>query len=239
MNEVEKIKYQRTFHLPFSEGLQSDDKMIDTLDYLQGKEVVALLKYDGENTTMYPGDGNFHARSLDSPFNWTRNIVKRVHQQINHNIPEGWRLCLENCYAKHSIYYPDGYLDGYLVLLSIWDENNNCLSYDETKVYADLFDLPMPKEFYRGPFDLKELEKVSKQLDTNIEEGFVVRVTESFPYDYFSNVVTKFVRANHVQTSKHWLKEAVPNGLPKMPCKPEFLSYELQQQHGFKKKNKP
>jgi hypothetical protein len=50
---TERIKYPRTYHLPFSEALQSDDKLIDSLDEIGGREVVALLKMDGENTTLY------------------------------------------------------------------------------------------------------------------------------------------------------------------------------------------
>jgi hypothetical protein len=225
---TERISYPRTYHLPFSDGLQSDDKRIETLDLLKGREVVALLKKDGENTSLYKGEGNFHARSLDSPYNWTRTMAKQIHNFIQHDIPEGWRLCCENVYAKHSIYYPDGYLEGYLYLLSIWNEKNECLSYDETLEWAGIFDLPVPREIYRGPFDLKALEEKSKQLDTSIEEGFVVRVTDSFQYDEFSKVVTKFVRKDHVQTAdKHWLSTATPNGLPKSPSKPAFLDYQF------------
>lgn len=223
----QRIKYPRTFHLPISPGLQSDDKVIETLNAFQNEEVVALVKMDGENTNMYHGDNEFHARSLDSPYNWTRTIVKQVHNVIHHDIPEGWRLCLENCYAEHSIRYPDNYLEGYLYLLSVWNDKNQCLSYDETKTYAELFDLPMPKELYRGPFDMEAFKKLSKTLDTNIEEGFVVRVTRSFDYDEFSQVVTKYVRSGHVQTDQHWLKNAKPNGIPQMPCKPAFMSHSV------------
>lgn len=228
---MERIKYPRTFHLPFSPGLQSDDKVIDSLNFLDGEEVVALLKMDGENTTLYP-DNYMHARSIDSKTNWTRDIAKTIHSVIRHDIPEGYRLCCENVYAKHSIFYPNGYLEGYLYLLSVWNEKNQCLSYDDTLIYSDLLDLPTPKEFYRGPFDLKELEKVAKKLDLSIEEGFVVRATKSFDFDDFGKYVTKYVREGHVQTDEHWLKNAIPNGVPKQPCKPAFLSQST-------KKNKP
>jgi len=221
---MEYKKYPRTYHLNFSEGVQSDDKVIESLDCLENEEIVALLKYDGENTTGY-SNGYSHARSIDSKTNWTRDIVKKIFSVISHDIPEGYRLCCENLYAKHSIYYPDNYLEGYLYLLSIWDEKNECLSYDDTLEYAELFDLPTPKELYRGPFDLKILKNLGRNLDTSIEEGFVVRVTRKFHYDEFSKCVTKYVREGHVQTNEHWLKNAVPNGTLKQPCKPAFLSH--------------
>lgn len=220
---MERQKYPRTYHLPFSPGLQSDDKVIGSLNRFEGKEVVALLKMDGENTSLYH-DNYMHARSIDSKTNWTRDIAKTIHSVIQHDIPEGYRLCCENVYAKHSIYYPEGYLEGYLYLLSVWNEKNECLSWDDTLLYADLLDLPTPKQFYRGVFDEKILKDISKNLDPSIEEGFVVRLTSGFSYEEFSECVTKYVREGHVQTDQHWLKNAIPNGTPKQPCKPSFLS---------------
>lgn len=229
-----KKKYPRTYHLAFSEALQSDDKLIESLDGFKGREISVSLKLDGENTTLYP-DEQMHARSLDSAHNWTRDHAKRIHSVIRHDIPAEHRLCCENVYAKHSIYYPNGYLEGYLYLLSVWN-NDTCLSVDDTDFFAEMLDLPRPKELYRGEFDINTLKQLASDLDKEIEEGFVVRVTDSFDYSDFSKCVTKFVRAGHVQPeSKHWLKTAVPNGEPKQPCKPAFMAASP----GTRNRNKP
>lgn len=220
---MERTKYPRTYHLFFSQGVQSDDKIIQSLDKLNGQEVVVLLKMDGENTTLYR-DNYLHARSLDSVTNWTRDMAKRIHSGIASEIPENYRLCCENVYAKHAIHYPDGYLEGYLYLLSVWNEKNECLSWDETLIYAELLDLPTPKQFYRGVFDEAVLKKIASQLDTSIEEGFVVRRVSGFAYEEFSSCVTKYVREGHVQSETHWLKTAVPNGALSSPSKPAFLA---------------
>ena len=45
-------KYPRTMHLPFSEGVTSDDKMIKSLDAFQNCRVIVTEKMDGENTTI-------------------------------------------------------------------------------------------------------------------------------------------------------------------------------------------
>ena len=63
MNKI-IIKYPRTPHLPWSEGITSDDKKIKTLNKFHGRSVIITEKMDGENTTMYRN--NIHARSLDS-----------------------------------------------------------------------------------------------------------------------------------------------------------------------------
>ncbi len=36
-----KIKYPRTYHLPWSEGITSDDKMLPSIECLKGLKVVA------------------------------------------------------------------------------------------------------------------------------------------------------------------------------------------------------
>mgnify|MGYP003559998348 FL=1 len=114
-------------------------------------------------------------------------------------------------------------------MLSIWNEKNESLSFDDTVEFAELLDLPMPKVLYRGSFDLDALSRLAKTLDTSIEEGFVVRTTQSFSYKDFSNNVTKYVRKGHVQeNAEHWLKNAEPNGTPKNPMKPAFLNSNIK-----------
>jgi len=46
---AERTKYPKTLHLPFSEGLQNDDKMLHSYKGLEGEEIVVTLKLDGEN----------------------------------------------------------------------------------------------------------------------------------------------------------------------------------------------
>lgn len=212
--KIERVKYPRTYHLPFSKGVQSDDKMLKDLSAFEGQEVQLSIKMDGENSTLY-SDYYSHARSLDSGSNWTRDALKRMHSEIGHLIPSGYRLCCENLFAKHSIFYADGKLEGYLYLLSVWNDENVSLSLDETKALAKTLGLPMPKEIYRGIYDLKLFEKMAGELDLEKNEGFVMRLTSPIKYNDFSRSMAKFVREGHVQSDQHWLKTAVKNGRPK------------------------
>ena len=51
-------------------------------------------------------------------------------------------------------------------------------------------------------------------LDTEKQEGYVVRLAESFAYRDFSSSLAKWVRKGHVQTDQHWMfAEVVPNRL--------------------------
>lgn len=221
-------KYPKTYHLPFSKAVQKDDKILKEYNLFTEQEIVVTTKMDGENTSIY-SDGYTHARSIDSTTNWTRDIVKKIASVIHHDIPEGYRLCCENVYAKHSIQYPDNYLEGYLYLLSIWNEKNECLSWDDTVTYAELLDLPTPKVLYRGVYDENILKGISENLDFNLEEGFVARLTKKIELKDFKKSFTKFVREGHVQdNAEHWLKNTFPNGTPQQPCKPAFMSTNIK-----------
>ena len=65
-------KYGRTYHLPQSPGVTSDDKVLRDLSVLAAaEEVIFTEKMDGENTTIY-NDG-CHARSPDSGYHPSRD----------------------------------------------------------------------------------------------------------------------------------------------------------------------
>lgn len=233
MNNEKKLKYPRTYHLSFSKGIHSDDKIIETLDSFINEEVIVSEKMDGENTTLTRD--YFHARSVDSPYNYTRSWIKQLHNIMSHDIPEGYRFCGENVAYYHSIEYKN--LDSFFYLFSIWNEKNECLSWDDMIEWANLLDLATPKVLYRGVFDENKLKEISKNLDVNTTEGFTVRLARSFHYDEFSKCLTKWVREGHVQPSsngkeEHWLKRTYPNEVTDMSnIKPYYM---VQQSKKFK-----
>jgi RNA ligase len=96
------VKYPRTYHLPWSEGIQDDDRTLESLDAFAGRRVVVTEKMDGENTSLYRD--HLHARSLDGRHHPSRNWVKQFWSRLRADIPEGWRICGENLYARHSIH---------------------------------------------------------------------------------------------------------------------------------------
>ena len=207
------VKYGRTFHLPFSPGIHDDDKAWKNCAPLEGREVVITKKMDGENTTMYTD--HIHARSIDSRGGEDRAWVKQFWSTICFDIPEGWRVCGENLWAEHSIHYDA--LPSYFLGFSIWNERNICLSWDETLEYFTLLGITPVPVLYRGVWDEKLAIDIAKTLNFDKDEGYVVRVTDSFKYSEFKNSIAKFVRKGHVQTTKHWRagRSFTPNGLEK------------------------
>lgn len=207
-------KYPRTLHLPFSQGVSSDDKVLRDLTPFEGEDVVATLKMDGENTSLYTR--GFHARSLDGRHHPSRDWLKAYHSTFAHDIPEGWRICGENLYARHSLAYEA--LPSYFMGFSVWDENNQALSWDDTLEFFALLGITPVPQLYRGPFDAALFEGMARTWDTERDEGFVVRKAGPIRYEDFGSSVAKWVRPAHVQTDEHWMHAAiVPNKLAAAP----------------------
>lgn len=205
------VKYPRTHHLPWSEGLHDDDRTIAHLDDLEGQEVVVTEKMDGENTTLYRD--YMHARSIDGNSHPSRGWVKGFWAQFAADIPDRWRVCGENLYAKHSIGYDD--LPSYFMGFSIWNENNECLSWDDTVDWFELLGITPVPVLYRGPFDAKLIQKLWDPSRRESVEGYVVRRAGVIGYGGFRTQVAKFVRMGHVQTTKHWRhgQRIIPNAM--------------------------
>lgn len=206
-----RYKYPRTPHLPFSPGFNPDDIRSGSVENFEDQEVVVTTKMDGEGTTLY-SDG-FHARSLDSRHHVSRCWIKGLHANICHNIPAEWRVCGENLFAKHSIYYTE--LPSYFLLFSIWNDQNVCLSWDETKEWATLLGLITVPELYRGTWDDKIIRACyTGQSFGGEQEGYVVRMANQFHYDDFHLNVGKWVRPKHIKTDQNWMYQpVVPNQL--------------------------
>jgi len=198
-------KYPRTYHLPWSLGSTSDDKILSSVNQFVGKEVVVTVKIDGENTSIYKD--HIHARSLDSKNNVSRNWLKNFAQNFQQDIPEEYRLCGENLFAKHSINYKN--LKSYFYLFSVWNKEI-CLDWDSTIEWASLLGVEVVPVIYRGLWDEKIIRDLySEKFLDNEMEGYVVRSTDSFSIDDFSTNVAKFVRKNHVQTEDHWMNQDI------------------------------
>lgn len=192
------VKYPRTYHLPWSPGMNDDDRQHSTLLGFEGREVVVTEKMDGENTTLYPT--HIHARSVDGRSHPSQSWVRNFHSQVAHEIPFGWRVCGENLYARHSVSYTG--LPTYFMGFSVWDYSNICLSWDQTLEFFELVDITPVPVLYQGIFDVETIK--SLQGDWNTREGYVVRIADAFHYSQFRCVVGKSVRAGHVNTVEHW-----------------------------------
>ena len=205
------VKYPKTYHLPWSLGLQNDDRLLPDINCFIDKKIVVTEKMDGENTSLY--QGHIHARSLDSAHHVSRSWVKAKWGEIRAYIPQGWRICGENLYAKHSIFYEN--LETYFMVFSIWDEHNECLSWDETEEWCLMLGLKTVPVLFRGEFDERTLKCFHESMDLEKQEGYVVRNVDSYHFSNFYENIAKFVRKGHVSTSEHWMTQPVIKNLLK------------------------
>jgi hypothetical protein len=205
-------KYPRTYHLEWSPGLQNDDRrQEDYSEFIESEAgIVVSVKMDGENTNMYAD--KIHARSIDSKDHPTRHYVKGIWGSIRYRIPTGWRICGENLYGKHSIFYEN--LESYFQVFSVWDETNTCLDYGTTIEFCNELALVHVPVIYMGKYDEKLLRELPNTPAMDGHEGYVIRTYNSFKFEDFNKHVAKYVRKNHVQTDEHWMfQEVVPNKL--------------------------
>lgn len=196
-----KYKHPKTPHLPWSENISDDDKVLKNTYHFVGKRVIISEKLDGENFSLY--NDYCHARSLDSRNHVSRNWIRNFHSTIKHDIPEGYRICGENLYATHSIHYTN--LKSYFYGFSIWNDKNICLSWDETLEWFKLLNIVPVEVLYDGVYNEEKIKKLYNPKDWETMEGYVIRLAQSFSYAQFRNSVSKFVRKNHILTTKHWM----------------------------------
>ena len=102
-------------------------------------------------------------------------------------------------------------------------ENEVWLSWEETKFYAALLDLPTVPELSitKSPAGKTQFEAAVLQLASGsghydpvdaetgkpaTMEGVVSRNADRYPTEEFSNNVFKYVRKGHVKTGEHWTR---------------------------------
>lgn len=205
-------KYNRTFHVPWSPGMTSDDKMAKDISALLNVPIVITEKIDGSNTSLEK-EGCFARTHSGPPTHESFNGLKALHASLCYMIPENLQLFGEWCFAKHSIAYEA--LPGYFLLFNIRN-NNYWESWEIVELWAEQLNIPTVPVLFKGIVnsenELKELTEsfmIEPSKCGGIREGVVIRVSDSFNDEKFSTHVAKMVRANHIQTSTHWREQEI------------------------------
>lgn len=207
-------KYLRTFHLPFSPEIHSDDKKADEiiLKNFENKNIIITEKLDGGNCCIKPGIGVF-ARTHSLPTDCeTFNYIKNIHYFSKlHLLNKDYHYFGENLFAIHSIEYTN--LKDYFYLFKIFDTKRKIwLSYEDVIKEAKRCNYNVVPLIYKGK--MLSLKNLKIFLDDEIKkesflggnrEGFVVSLEEEFieKNEFFTNTV-KYVRKGHVQSDEFW-----------------------------------
>ncbi len=202
-------KYNRTYHLPWSPGTTSNDRIAKSIDSIIGIDIVITEKLDGENTGMTK-DGVYarsHAEFTTSA--WSKE-VRQLHQLIKNDLSEGVFLFGENMEGIHSIDYSN--LESYFYIFGVRD-NNIWIPWESVEEYSYILDIPTVPVLYKGIINSeKELMSIVDDLVSKpstlggLREGIVIRNADMFHNDDFSINIFKWVRKDHVQTDIHWTR---------------------------------
>ncbi len=211
---MDSPKYNRTFHMPWSPGASSDDKVSLDIKKLINTPIVITEKMDGSNTSL-EHNGCFARTHAVSPTHPSFDALKALHATCKWKIPQNIQLFGEWCFAVHSIKYEE--LPHYFLLFNVRDLSRNIwASWEEVELWAEEINVKTVPVLFKGTISS---EKDFQQLIDNlmikpsccggIREGVVARVQNSFTDQNFSSCVLKCVRANHVQTSEHWKNQEI------------------------------
>jgi len=208
---VSRIKYPRTPHLPWSEGRGKKDVGLISDDCFKNKQIVVTTKMDGEATTIY-SDGYMHARSVTYQKHESRNWVKNLGSVISRNMLQGWRICGENLYAQHTMTYND--LDSYFLVYAMFNDINQCVPWNQVEEECERLGLVTVPVLYEGIYSENELLYIQEfVLDSERDEGYVVRNSGRFHYNEFGLNVAKFRFKEFTdkldEETTHWLNKPV------------------------------
>ena len=141
-------KYPRTYHLPFSPGATEDDKILQYIDHLFGKQVVITEKVDGGNCALTQ-EGVFartHGAVAKHP---AFDPIKTIWSSIRYDIPANYSIFGEAVYAKHSIAYDA--LPGFFLAFNVRDDQSGrWLAWNDVQEIAGALGLPTVPQLWIG-----------------------------------------------------------------------------------------
>lgn len=220
-------KFPRIPHLPWSPGCTNDDRKLESVDHLLGRQLVMTEKLDGSNLCM-TRDQVFARSHSGPPTHPSFDLAKSLHAKIAYQIPPYLSLFGEWCAAVHSIRYDKGLLK-YFNVFAIRDEVLGVwLSWKDTIEWAKKLKLGWVPQG-----DVRITPDTSAQIEEWVcsestkpsrygkeREGCVIRPRSAIGVTDFSLFVAKWVREDHVQTD-HWSK----HDYEKQPVHPLFASH--------------
>lgn len=211
------IKYPRTFHLSFSLGASSDDKIIEDDSIFVNKQIVITEKLDGSNFCI-TNDNCFARSHAGPPTHISFDLAKSWHATVKNKIANNIAIFIEYTFAEHSIFYDK--LKTYFNVINVFDiDNDRWLSWNEVESWSKYLDTYTVPVLFKGIIpSVKELKSlVMHEMEKqscygNNREGVIIRLYDSFDNDSFCLSCCKVVRANHVTTDQHWkTKQIVRN----------------------------
>ncbi len=205
-------KWPHTLNWPASPTKHADDDTHPCPERFTNVRVVITEKIDGGNTALRQGE--VYARSVTSPSHDGWMAMVRKHHAWK---TVAWPLLTlngEDLYGIHSIRYePMREQDTFrlfAVRQQLDDSITEIMPWEDTAIYADLFDMLTVPVLFQGKFET--VDQITAWFETNLKlpsaiggadrEGFVIRLERSI-IDWEADA-SKYIRPKHVQTDEHW-----------------------------------
>ncbi len=179
-----------------------------------GVPVVVTEKLDGSNTLLH--DGKVYGRSVSAPSEAKWMAMAKKHHAWKVTGPEVY-LYGEDIYGVHSIAYAAVPEDRTFYAFALRDGAGAFAPFADLESYAEGHAIPVVPVLFRGIFrsvaELRaflECAHAEPSVLGGEREGAVVRLASGFPGSEFAFNVCKSVRAGHVQSDEHWIRNWRP-----------------------------
>lgn len=208
------MKFPRTYHLPWSPGRGSDDK-VHTPDDIKSnflrRNLIITEKLDGENQCW--SRNSWHLRSESSTAGGIlRSKSKAKWAEVQWFIPESEFWFVEDISNLHSIEYQDHLCEFFLI--AVWDKKLKLWAdHKYVELCAKKVDLSPAPVLVKGT-SWDSIESLEEAVNWQAQqpsvlggnrEGVVVGIEDCL--NDWTASTAKWVRANHVQTNQHWTRQ--------------------------------
>ena len=213
-------KYPSTPYWPYPPSVGRGDALHPDPRRFVGEPVVITEKLDGGNTLLHAGD--VYARSTSAPSAGKWMAMVRKHHAWKVREPDVY-LHGEDIYGVHSIAYGPVPESETFYAFALRYGDGAFAPFDKVESYAKQKGIPVVPVLFRSSFEsVSEIRRFIERAHRGssvlggAREGVVLRLARGFPASKFPENVCKSVRASHVQTDEHWIRNWKPcNILPK------------------------
>ena len=177
---VHRVKYPTIASLPWSENNKNNLTLLKMDGYFNKK--IIITKLNNRPPISIYSDGYVHGVStITTPIykEQYNDLLKEVYSELE----EGWRVC--------------GYLTkqkkAFITIDSIWNNKNECLSWEDTVEWCEILGLELPEILYKGIYNKEELLYVQLfKIIEGLDYGYLIRSSEKIHYAEFAYKVAKF-----------------------------------------------
>lgn len=207
-------KYFRTYHVPWTECLTSDDKILPDVDHFVGQMCVITEKLDGENQT-WTRDSVYARSHGGPPVHPSNDLSKALWAERRWDIDKGLSVFFEYTFAMHSIYYSRMAKErAYVHIIGVRDDATGVhWAWQDVVLMAHHLGFPTVPIIFGGLIETEEQLRLRMPCGGpshwgDHREGEVVRLATHFSDPNIS--IAKAVRRGHVQSDKHWKRNWKP-----------------------------